>query len=222
MRRLTQAELEAAHRIFNHVDTISGGYYGRKTQAQVRRFVSLNRWIMFPPFNVNSLREGTTFPAPNVYVSFHGEDVEEIRDDGNGRIVEGYVGVTYNNVDSMLWLDRVLKVNNAAYFIKTLNSMGVGWDVNIEQKIKTNHQDNTPVYRPMDSFCASTVTVDQIKDAIDNSRQNELNPDIDDYDGEPVLWCVTVFGVSISTSPAGFDMCVKEAFDLFIKVLSLR
>jgi len=216
MKRLTKQEIVVTNRIFNHTDDISDGYYGQKTIAATKGFVSQNYWIMFPVFNVNSLREGATFPTPNVYISFADD---EIKDDNEGR-VDGRVGVTYGNVDSMKWLGEVLRVKNAPYFIKTLNAME-GWSVNVYQKIKTNFRDNTPIYKVMESFDAKDVTAMEIKTAIKNSNDNLLKVG-DTYDGELILWCVTVFSVEVQTSADDFDEKMKKAFDLFIRVLSLR
>lgn len=221
MTRLTQDELKAAQRIFNNVNTLCGNYFGRKTIGEIQKFVSLNRWIMFPVFNVGSLREGASYPAPNIYVAFDGDIV----DDGKGH-AESEIGVTYNNTESMLWLDRVLKVNNAPFFISTLNGLGPDWGVNISQKIKTTFKDNTPEYRTIETFDASTVTIDDIKKGISKSNSMLLQSG-DDYpfpDGhlEPVIWCVTIFNVSINSGVNTFDRYSKEAFDLFMRILTLR
>ena len=217
MKRLTESEVEATHRIFNHVDNISEAYYGKKTQNQAKKFVSQNRWIMFPVHNVTSLREGTMFPAPNVYVSFDGE---EVADDGDGR-VNGWVGVTYNNTESMTWLGEVLKYKNASLFTESIQSLGPNWIAFVEQKIKTNYQDNTPIYKTIKKFDAESVTALDIQNAIKLSNGHLLRPG-DDYEGEPVLWCVTVFSVCRHVSEATFDQEVKVAFDFFVNALNLR
>jgi len=217
MKRLSSQELSAAHRIFRRVDNISGGYYGYRTEAQVKKYVSQNRWIMFPVYNVPSLREGATFPAPNVYISFNRD---EIKDNGDGQ-VNGWVGVTYNNVEAMLWLREILRVRNAPYFINTLNALSQGWHVYSGHKIKTNYKDNTPVYNNIETIDARTVDITGIKSALKKSDGTTLQQGMT-YLGEPVIWCVSVLNASIETNESKFDKDVKEAFDLFIRVLSLR
>jgi len=221
MTRLTQDELKATQRIFNHVNDLCGNYFGRKTFGEIRLFVSLNRWIMFPVFNVGSLKEGASYPAPNIYVAFR----NGIVDDGNGR-ADSWVGVTYNNKESMLWLDTVLKVNNAPFFINTINALDSDWKISIDQKTKTTFKDNTPEYRTIDSFEAKSVTVDDIKTGITKSNSMLFQPG-DDYpfpDGhfEEVIGCVSTFNVSIWSTADTFDRYSKEAFDLFMRILTLR
>lgn len=217
MQKLTKDEINATHRIFNHVNELNNGYYGHKTVNEAKKFVSQNRWIMFPVYNVPSLREGATFPAPNVYIAFYDDDISA---HSNGR-TDGWIGLTYGNTESMLWLGDILRKKNISYFINNINILGSGWIVSIDQKIKTNFQDNTPVYRNISQFDTHIVIADDIKKAISASNADLIKQG-EFYNNEIVLWCVTIFSVIKETKVMEFDNDIKSIFDLFIKVLSLR
>ena len=214
MQRLTQNELQAAKRIYNRVNDLTNNYYGKKTADIVKDFVSSNRWIMFPVNNVTSLREGASHPVPNVFISF--EDI--IVDDQNGK-VNGWIGLTYNNSESMLWLHDILCPQKAEHFLKILNGLTSDWIVEISQKIKTNFQDNTPKYhQAVQPINATTATVAAIKTSIKNS-DTQLPKRGDDYDSEPVLNAITMVSVLKETNVHTFDSDVKNVFELFFKVL---
>lgn len=214
MKKLSTKEVKATQRIFNRVDRLSGGYYGRKVESEAAKFVSLNRWIMFPVHNVSSLREGTKFPAPNIFVFFDGDVVS---DDEDGR-VGGYIGVTYNNVEAMAWLLKILRPANSSPFISVVNSLGPEWYFRVQQKIKTVFKDNTPRYRDMWAVKSDSLTVSDIKKAIADSNSRIIQPN-DFYEDEPVLWCVTVVSIDKGTRPEVFDGDARTAFDLFNVVL---
>ena len=225
MRRISPAEVQATHRIFNHVESVIGPYYvgpyyGKKTRDQARGYVSQNRWIMFPEYHIDSLREGALLPIPNVYVSF---DPPEIKDDRTGK-VEGWIGLTYHNVDSMIWLAEILKrQKRSALFISMLQALGNDWAVYIVNKTLTDCPDNTPKYGTFKEFRPSTVTADKIQKAVVASdRQLLRRGDPYPVDGNPVIWDVTVFQVSKWTTPSEFDDDVRVSFDLFFKALSLK
>ena len=217
MKRLTQNELTAAHRIYNRVNDLIQNYYGKRSLDTVHKFVSENRWVMFPEYHLESLREAVTYPVPNVYISFPDG---EIKCDKDGK-VEGWIGLTFNNSESMLWLAQILKIKNAPFFISILNGMGRPWLVEIQQKIKTNYKDNTPLYDTMQEYDPAVVTAKDIKEAVTMSNVCLPKPQ-QLYHDEPVLWAVTVFSMSKRIHQESFDQDVKSAFDLFFRILSLR
>ena len=216
MKKLTREEKSSTYRIFNHVNDISENYYGRKTMDETNSFVSLNRWIMFPAYNVASLRDGAGFPAPNLYISC--DDV--IVADDYGR-VNGWIGITYGNTQAMIWLHQLLKDKNVTNFIQLINNLGDKRAVSIEQKIKTGFYDNTPIYKSIEKFNASIVTDIDIKNSIKNSNAKLIRPG-EMYDDESVIWCVTVFNIYKETFVSDFDNDVKIGFDFFNKILNLR
>jgi hypothetical protein len=213
MKRLTQEEISATHRIFNHVESLIGPYYGRKTVDEAKEYVSANRWIMFPAFNITSLREGTTYPIPNVFVSFE----NEVRDNRTGQ-VDGWIGVTCNNSDAMLWLKDTLR-KKSPYLMNILNNIGDEWSVEIQQKIKTDYYESTPYYETIQEFKPSIVTPDDINAGIDMSNKH-LPQQGDSYkQSHSVLSAITVFTVLKTTTIRTFDDDVKKAFDLFFKMI---
>ncbi len=214
MQRLSQDELQAAKRIYNRVNDLTNNYYGKKIAASVKDFVSSNRWIMFPVNNVTSLREGASHPVPNVFISF-----EDIIVDNQCGQVNGWVGLTYNNSESMLWLHESLRPKKAEHFLKILSGLTSDWIVEISQKIKTNFQDNTPKYhQAVKPINASSATAEAIKTAIKNSDV-QLPKRGDDYDSEPVLNAITMVSVLKETTVQTFDSDIKNVFELFFKVL---
>ena len=104
MHNLSHDEVSATHRIFNHVESVIGPYYGRKSRMEAKKYVSKNRWIMFPEYHILSLREGAELPIPNVFVHFPDETVQ---DNGSG-LIDGTLGLTYHNVQAMQWLEGIL------------------------------------------------------------------------------------------------------------------
>lgn len=216
MKRFTNEEKKAIHRIFNHVDNLCGNYHGQKTFEGAQKFASLNRWTMYPHKTVMSLRDGAEAPYPNMYISPYGDIIS---DNGHGS-VEGYIGVTYGNVDSFnIFLNLIEKKPDD--LIKPINNMGAGWLAYISQKIKTDFPKNTPVYRNIEEFDSSKVTIKQIDTAISESNSNLLQIG-EIYEDEEVLWCVTIFGINRETSYTQFDRDIKEAFSLFEKLLKLK
>jgi len=219
MKRLSQSEQTAAYHIFNHVESIVGPYYGKKTQAMVQDYVSGNRWIMFPQHNISSLREGADLPMPNVFISFE----NEIKDDGSG-LVNGWMGLTYHNIQAMQWLNDILKrKKKSLLFINILNSIGDDWSVEIQHKTKTNCPESACRYSTFRAMPPSTVTADMIIQGIKDSnkallRSGDPYPD----DGNPVLWDVTVFTVMKPTTVKSFNGDVKKSFDMLFKALTLR
>lgn len=221
MRHFTNEEKKAIHRIFNHVDNLCSNYHGQKSPEEALKFASLNRWVMYPHKTVLSLRDGAQAPFPNIYIGFYeyeGEDIT-ILDNGHGQ-VEGYIGVSYGNTDSFTKFQE-LKRKKPADFMKLVNGMNAGWRAAINQKIKTDFPDNTPVYREIKSFESSKVTIKDIDRAISKSN-NDLLQRGEIYNDEEVLWCVTIFGLSRETSYVKFDNDIKEAFALFQKLLNLK
>ena len=234
MKRISKNELSAAHRIFNRVDRISGGYYGHQTLGQVKEYISENRWVMFPECSFGSLRVGVNMPYPNVFVSFESGEITddasfslgpcEYRSDydGGGRMNE-YIGLTYHNTWAMEWLREIL--DSRAYsgtFIRGLNDLGEDWNVEIQQKIRINYPKAIPSYRTMHPpFNAATVKVKDIQEALIDSDKNLLIKDLDEFKGDPVLGCITVFVVMRKTSFNDFDRDADVAFRLFTKAMSL-
>jgi len=217
MKRLTKEELTAAHLIYNRVSHLTQNYYGNRTQDVVHKFVSENRWVMFPEYHFGSLREAVTYPVPNVYISFPNGVVTS---DLVGR-VDGWIGLTFNNAESMLWLNEILRVRNADFFISVLKGMDLPWLVEVQQKIKTNYKDNTPRYETIHKCDAPYVSAEFIKEAV--MQSNEKLPKVGEYyQDEPVLWAVTVFSVSKKITTVDFDPSVERAFELFFRILSLR
>lgn len=218
MKRLTENELKATNRIFNHVNRLVGNYYGFKSFGETKDFASMNRWIMFPVHNASSLREGTCLPVPNIYLSF--ED-GEIKDDGNG-LVESWIGVSYGNSSSMVWLDEILKRSKkASSFIELIHNAGDHWDVSVHQKIHTNYWRSTPLYRELCNFKSRTVTPQEISKAIEDSDNNLISPG-NLFDDEEVISCITVFSVKSQTDYTNSDERIKEAFNIFTSLLDIR
>jgi hypothetical protein len=218
MQRINQDEYDATHRIFNNVERIVGPYYGRRTWDETARFVSENRWIMFPVSNVESLRDGTVYPLPNVFVSAW----PEIQDDGAGR-VNGWLGFTYHNVGAMEALYSIIdprRRNRHLPFLNILSSLD--FPIEIQRKTKTDSPNSTPRYEPFQQLDPSTVTTNQIMDAIEESNRTLLRQG-DPYpeSGNPVIWSVTIFTVIKETVPATFDEDIKNAFGAFQQLLSL-
>jgi hypothetical protein len=218
MQRLNQAELSATHRIFNLVELLIGPYYGHQTLDITKEYVSGNKWIMFPEKSVQSLREGANFPTPNIFISF--DEGKDIQDDSTGK-VNGNIGLTYHNVEAMIWLDSTLKrKSKGTTLVNLINNLGPDWVLEIQHKIKTNSPDSVPRYSTYDTLNTSTVTREQIRQCIADSNQSLLRAG-DTYSGNPVLWNVTVFVLYKQITEATFNIDVKKAFDLFFKALTI-
>jgi hypothetical protein len=219
MYRITNEEYNATYRIFNHVEQIIGPYYGKKTWDETAEFVSENRWVMFPVKSVTSLRDGTEYPLPNVFVSVE----DEIRDDGNGR-VEGFLGFTYHNVDAMQALHSILDPRRRSkhkQFIDIISRLD--FPLEVQWKTKTDCPDSTPHYDTFKDFEPLTVsTVNQISQAIADS-DNQLLHRGDSYykTGNPVIWSVSIFTAIKETNPTTFDHDIKRAFEAFFQLLNL-
>lgn len=220
MRKLSSAELAAAHRIFNHVDDVVN-YYGPKTLDEVELFVSENRWIMFPVLGINSLREGATSPVPNVFVSMDGKD---ITDDGQGRAT-GYVGMTYHNVEAMAHLWDIFRHarTKGNVLIKAIHGLSDRWGVEAVHKISSDAPGSLPHYDLFRNQKPSKATLDTIKKSLEDSDQNlPRKGDICKISGNPILWAVTIFTVEKHTDPSMFDTDMKEIFDIFLRLHALR
>jgi len=232
MKRLTKSEIASAKRIVNRTIAIANNvsnskmygsgvrpnYYGRdKTTAEVKDFVSTNRWIMFPVHNVTSLREGASNPTPNVYISFK----DEITDDGNGAPT-GWIGLTYNNQMAMEWLKEVLSPKYSPAFMAILNGLKDPWCVEVAEKIKVCHYKHIPEYEPVRAYDPRTITVQDIKDGLQYSNDRLLRPGQYYKDAYEVEGAITIFGVHRHTDPSDFDTRAEEAFDLFFRALSVK
>jgi hypothetical protein len=223
MRRLSRVsvddEISAAHRIFNHVESVVGPYYGTKTRMEAKNFVSANRWIMFPEYHIKSLREGSELPIPNIFVHFDGD----VADNDTG-LMDGYIGLTFHNVQAMWWLNDILRRNERAeLFLNILHGFGDEWNIEIQHKTQTDSPESTPRYKTVSTLRPSKVTGEQITQAIIDSDRTLLHRDEAYPDGgNPVLWDVTIFVVRKQTITARFDLDVKKVFDLFLKTLNLR
>ena len=221
MQRLSQEELNATYRIYNHVEELVGPYYGHKTHDDIEDFASLNRWIMFPKNGITNLREGTMYPLPNVFVSTD----PLLEDDGAGR-VNGWVGFTYHNVDAMLAFYEMLRRPSKKLALRNvLISLDTDWSIEIQRKTKTDFKESTPLYDTFKAFKSPEIfqeDVDLIKKAIIDSNKTLLQFG-DDYPetGNPVLWSVTVFTVIKKTTVATFDADIKKAFDSFFRLLDI-
>jgi hypothetical protein len=220
MSRISRDEQAATQRIFNHVEDIIGPYYGHKTLSDAQNYVSENKWIMFPEYHITSLREGTVLPVPNIFLSFP----EDIVDDGVGGVPEGCIGLTYNNVESMIGLRDILKrTKKSTLFMSILKALGDTWTVEIQHKTKVNFKESTPRYSTHLDFKPSRVSVTDLADGIDDSDHNLLKRgDPHPLDGNPVLWDVTSFCVYKNTGGVCFDPDVKKSFSMFFKVLTIR
>jgi len=219
MQRIAQDEFNATHRIFNNVERIIGPYYGRITRNETAMFVSENRWIMFPVNNVESLRDGTVYPLPNVFVSVE----DKIQDDGAGR-VNGWLGFTYHNVDAMKALYSIIDPRRPSRHQPFLNIISnLGFPVEIQRKTKTDCPNSTPHYETFGPpFEPSIVTANQILDAIRESDRTLLRKDdIYSETGTPVIWSVTIFTAIKETVAATFDEDIKNVFDAFRQLLLL-
>ncbi len=219
MKQLSIDEIEATNRIFTRYNKTNGNYYGHKVKDETKRYASRNRWIMFPANIIDSLREGTEMPLPNVYM--HTGD-DEIRDDGNGRL-EGLVGITYGNNPAMDWVRVILKSQKKSQvFLNLITGMGADWNVSPYHKIHTSYWQSTPIYEKGKSEPANQVTVSSIKANLNNSDNNRRKPGTFMDDGDEVISCVTTLTAEKYVTPDTFDQDIKDVFNLFLKLLSLR
>jgi hypothetical protein len=172
---------------------------------------------MFPVNGIDSLREGTVYPLPNVFISRE----DEIRDDGNGKL-DCYAGVTYHNVDAMLSFRDLLK-RRSTQLINILSGFPDDWSVEVLRKTETDCPGSVPRYDIFRSFKPSSLAVNDIKKAI-NDSDNTLLRRGDPYpgSGNPVLWSVTIFSVCKEVTINSFDQDVKKAFDIFFRLLSCK
>jgi hypothetical protein len=222
MHRINAAETAAAHRIFNRVEDAIGPYYGRKTVAQARDYVSENRWIMFPQHGITSLREGAELPVPNMFVSVGGENIE-IKDNGAGAI-DGNLGVTYHNVEAMLGLRQILKrKSHSDLLINMLKSLGDEWSVEIQRKTQTDCPDSTPHYETYRAYKPSALTADGLAQALkDSDRTLRCKGDTYPPTGTDILWEVSIFVVWKDTETATFERDAKKSFDVLLKMMTIR
>jgi hypothetical protein len=218
MKRISQEEYDVTYRVFNYVEGLVGPYYGRRTFDQTMEFISANRWIMFPVNGIDSLREGTVYPMPNVYIS---QEEEHIADNGAGKL-DGYSGVTYHNVEAMIAFRDLLK-RRSKPLISIISNFTDDWSVEIVRKTKTDCKDSVPRYETFRAFKPSTVTPDDLRQALVDSDRTLLQRG-DPYpgSGNPVLWSVSVFSVWKTITLDSFDADVKKVFDVFFRLLSCR
>jgi len=219
MKRLTKAEKEAACRIFREVNRITGDYYGRKTDKEIEGYCSLNRWIMFPNKDIESLAIGRSMPQPNVYISFD----DEIRDDGAGH-AQGWIGMTFNNGDAMWGLrgDIFRHTPKAVSFIQWLNGLGSDWYVELSQKLKVYSYKSVPRYNEFDTLDdTSIITQADIEDMIDRSDLEIKQAGDSDDDGVLVNGSVSTVNIARELTLRNSTVAIKEATDLLINTLSL-
>jgi hypothetical protein len=217
MKRISQEEYSATHRIFNHVERLVGPYYGRKSIDQAMEYVSANRWIMFPVNGITSLRDGTVYPMPNVFI--YRDD--ELLDNGQGKM-DGCIGVTYHNVEAMIAFRDMLK-RKSTQLLNILSGFSDDWSVEIQHKTKTDCVDSVPNYNTFRAFKPSGLTADIIRNAIDDS-DSSLPEKGTPYcrTGNPILWSVTIFVVVKPVTVETFDADVKKIFDVFFRLLDCR
>jgi hypothetical protein len=220
MHRINASETAAAHRIFNRVEEAVGPYYGTKTVHQARDFVSENRWIMFPKYGINSLREGATMPMPNMFVSV-AED-KEITDDGAGAL-NGSLGVTYHNVEAMLSFRQILKrKSHSALLLNVLKGLNNDWSIEIQLKTQTDCPDSTPHYETYWADQPPAVTIANLAQALNDADHNlRIKGDTYPKTGTEVLWEVPIFVVWKNTVTATFVDDTKKAFDLMLKMMTI-
>jgi hypothetical protein len=217
MRAISQEEYEAAHRIFNHVEEVVGPYYGHKTLDEVMGFISQNRWIMFPVNSVTSLREGTMFPMPNVFIA---SDTDEIHDDGTGR-TNGFMGVTYHNVEAMLIFRDMLRRRRNNLLVSVFTSFPEDWAVEIQHKTKADHDKAVPIYDVYESYAPSEITAELLSQTLEDSDLHLLQyGDIYPKTGNPVIWSISISVVSKDTSIALFDDDIQLVFQRFFQLLT--
>jgi hypothetical protein len=219
MHRISVNEYQAVNRIYNRVESIVGPYYGNKFESETKNFVSENRWIMFPVKGITTLREGTVYPLPNIFVSSFDD---EIQDDGHGRVL-GLIGITYHNVDAMRSLYTIIDPRRPSRHQPFLNILSqLGFLIEIQRKTKTDSPRSTPHYDTFRSVDSSTASVNQIMNAIGDSDNTLLKPgDIYPGSGNPILWSVTIFVTYKATTPSSFDRDIKRSFDAFQALLQL-
>lgn len=219
MKRLSQAELEATHRIYNHVDQVVN-YYGPKTLDEASEFVSENRWIMFPVLGVESLREGTGLPLPNVFLAMEGE---EISDNGSGQS-SGYAGLTYNNTSSMAHLFDIFRRprTKGSVLLRALQSLSDAWSVDVVHKIKTDSHKSTPQYEVFRSEAPSEVSLESLQNNIADSDRSLPQPGDTWKNGNPILSAVTILSIEKEVVPDCFDKDMREIFNIFLRLHALR
>lgn len=199
--RLTKPEIESTARIFNYVNKLIGNYYGpAKSPAAAKKFVSSNRWIMFPDRTIESLREGTSMPNPNIFISFS----EEILDDGAGiPVVGSSIGMTFNNTESMKWYRSV-----APRFLSMLSSLP-GWRLEIQNKIKLDYYASTPEYETVAEIEATKATQQWIDDSLalaETQRPKRDQP----WNGHTVEWSLPIVVMFKVIDLATYDADIKS------------
>jgi hypothetical protein len=173
---------------------------------------------MFPEHHIGSLREGAELPLPNIFISF----ADEVRDNGAG-LVDGWIGLTYHNVQAMQGLGDILRRSRKSkIFIDALQGLGDGWAIEIQNKTQTDCPESTPKYRTFTSIKSSDVTAEKIVQGIADSDDQLFRKGDAYLNGNPVLWDVTIFVVVKLTSTGTFDEDVKKSFDLFLTAINLR
>lgn len=214
MRGFSQDQLNAAYRIVNKVESLVKYYGKRFTFDEAIKLISRNQWIMFPVKGIDSLREGVGLPVPNVYISF---DTKEISDNGNG-VPRGWIGINYNNGDSMIGLKDILRrPRKCTEFFKIITCMP-DWTVSVLQKVKCGYPDSTPEYesfRTIDADCCNKTWLSDTIVKCDNQKYVRG----DDFNGDTVLGAVTIVSIDKKTGPDSFHGDVVEAFEAFEQVM---
>ena len=201
MTHLTKPEVESTARIFNYVNVLIGNYYGpAKSPAAAKKFVSANRWIMFPDRTIESLREGTTMPNPNIFISFG----EEILDDGAGiPVVGSSIGMTFNNTESMQWYRSV-----APRFLAALSSLP-GWQLEIQNKIKLDYYASAPEYETVTKIEAIKATQQWINDSLASAEVQRPKRD-QFWNGHTVEWSLPIIVMFKSVDHNTYDADIKS------------
>lgn len=208
----TQAEYEAAYRIFCHVNAINGGYREGITLDQIKDFVSHNKWIVIPRWGVSSIDEAKNAPFPNVYIHF--EDL--IEDNGMGK-ANCRIGITYNNKEAMLDVRHKLRKRALrTYFIKNLQTLDETWDITIEHKITVKGTHFYPHYDKYVTFKPSTVSIPFLRASLDESDRSILRRgDIYPKTGTEVSNSNVVLIISKGVTIKDFDDSIRAIFGVF-------
>lgn len=211
MARLTAQELASADRIYKHVESLIGPYYGRI--SNIEAFVSNNKWIMFPKNKVESLRDGVIYPLPNVFLSFD----NDIITDTDGK-ADGYAGLTYHNVEAMGGFRYDLQFREDR-MISKLKGFNDTWNIEIQTKTCTC-QESPSHYDTFWKTKPSLLTAQDLRTQLRACDASILNRG-DDYpgNGNPVIWSVSIIVVNKIVNTQNFDQDFKDLFHIFLRLL---
>lgn len=208
MQPITRQDCEAAARMFNMVENNVQYYHVRHTAHTVRKFISPNKWLMFPLSFITSMADGKASPTPNVFLAFTGA----LNCDGAGIPLGAELGFTYNNVGAMDWFRSRIR-RNIDLFTQLLDAT---WSVSIQHKIKIKHEDYPPVYNIIreQRFTPEAVTEQWIRESLEIAEAMVLPAGSEYNQHDQVLWCVPIVVVYKTVTPRTYPQDVQNIFNV--------